>query len=97
MNKAWCAALVGVAGALACGRQHSDPPPAQEKLEVASAAPGALGALAAGTDAAPPPPARSPRRTWHVPGDEEEEILEPEEEQDGGLPEAGQGPAEVPL
>jgi hypothetical protein len=70
----------------ACSRPGGEPPPPEDKLTIASAAPGAVGALAAGTDAAPAPPTRA-RRTWAVPGDEEEEVTEPEE-LDGGVPDA---------
>jgi hypothetical protein len=90
---------------VACQSHANDEPLAEEKLEVASAAPGALGALAAGTDAAPPPPtqARAPRRTWQIPGDEvEEEPAEPEEALDGGVdpdasPEMGSPDLKVPI
>jgi hypothetical protein len=101
---------LGLAGApflfvAACQTHTNDGPLAEEKLEVASAAPGALGALAAGTDAAPPAPkqARAPRRTWQIPGDEvEEEPAEPEEAFDGGVdpdagPEMGSPDLKVPL
>ncbi len=70
----------------ACARPGGEPPPPEDKLTIASAAPAALGALAAGTDAAPAPPTR-PRRTWAVPGDDEEESTDPEE-LDGGVPDA---------
>ena len=80
--------MVGCAAVLflACARPGGEPPLPEDKLTIASAAPGALGALAAGTDAAPPPPTR-PRRTWAVPGDEDEEFADPEE-LDGGVPDA---------
>jgi ABC-type amino acid transport substrate-binding protein len=89
----------------ACQSHPSEGPLAEEKLEVASAAPGALGALAAGTDAAPQPPvqARVPRRTWQIPGDEmQEEPADPEEGVDGGIepeggPELGAPDMKVPL
>lgn len=77
----------GVLAAFACTRSRSEPPPPEDKLTLASAAPGAVGALAAGTDAAPPPPSR-PRRTWAVPGDEAEDEYPDPEELDGGSPDA---------
>jgi hypothetical protein len=84
-------------GLVACGRSTTEPPPTEEKLSVASGAPGAIGALAGGTDAAPPPPTRA-RRTWPVPGDEEE-YPDPEEldagSADAGLPD--NSPQDVPL
>ncbi len=93
------AAFLSPALASACHETSGDGPPAEEKLDIASAAPGAVGALAGGTDAAPPPPARAPRKTWHVPSDDDEEEAEPEEidagPSDGGV--SAPSEPEVPL
>jgi hypothetical protein len=77
-----------------CPAGKSDPPPPEESMELASAAPRALGALAGGTDAAPP--AVFPQRR---PPEEPEYAPMPEHDFDAGLePEdAGLGNGELPL
>ena len=64
---------------VACPAGKQDPPPPEDSMELASAAPRALGALAAGTDAAPPA-VFQPRRP-----PEEPEYAIPEPDLDAGV------------
>lgn len=76
----------------ACRAPAPDPAPPPASYELAIAPPSARGARAAGTDAAPPPPSEG---VLHVPGTDDEDEAEPEEdagaeESDAGLtPDAG--------
>jgi hypothetical protein len=73
----------------ACRSPAPDPAPPPASYDLASAPPGARGARAAGTDAAPPPPSEG---VLHVPGTDDEEEAEPEEEDAGSDGDAGLAP-----
>ena len=73
----------------ACRSPASDPAPPPASYELAPAPPGARGARAAGTDAAPPPPSEG---VLHVPGTDDEDEAEPEEDDAGAENDAGLAP-----
>jgi hypothetical protein len=73
----------------ACRSPAPEPAPPAASYELAAAPPGARGARAAGTDAAPPPPSEGVLR---VPGTDDEDEAEPEEQDAGSESDAGLAP-----
>lgn len=84
-----CSLLSSVLLLGACRSPAPDPAPPPASYELAPAPPGARGARAAGTDAAPPPPSEG---VLHVPGTDDEDEAEPEEEDAGAEGDASAAP-----